>query len=165
MVAGLTQAWTGQPTADLTAGYAALGALEATEAAAVSAALTHLGRLDGQIAKANRNKSLTWDFLTAKPEALGKFTEGVEAEELRRAWTYLDAAAPLLAAIATDDVREELTLGADLARAGLHRAEGKTLSRRERSALIERYQAAWLKRARPGGLDESVAALFGEPTG
>jgi hypothetical protein len=28
--------------------------------------------------------------------------------------------------------------------------------------LIERYQAAWLKRARPGGLDESVGLLFGE---
>jgi hypothetical protein len=94
-----------------------------------------------------------------------KFTEGVAEEELRRSWTYLEEAAPLLAAIATADLREELTLGADLARAGLHRAEGKALSRRERGALIERYQAAWLKRARPGGLDESVAVLFGEPTG
>ena len=162
MVAGLTQAWTGQPSADLSLGYAALGALERAEATAVSAALAHLGRLDGQIAKANRNKSLTWDFLTAKPEALAKFTEGVDAEELGRAWAYLDEAAPLLAAIASDDLREELTLGADLARAGLHRAQGNTLSRRERRSLIERYQAAWLKRARPGGLDESVGLLFGE---
>ena len=31
--------------------------------------LTQLGTLDGRIAKANRNKSLTWDFLTAKPDA------------------------------------------------------------------------------------------------
>jgi len=162
MVAGLTQAWTGQPAVDLSLGYAALGALERAEATAVSAALSHLGRLDGQIAKANRNKSLTWDFLTAKPEALAKFTEGVDAEELGRAWAYLDEAAPLLAAIASDDLREELTLGADLARAGLHRAQGNTLSRRERRSLIERYQAAWLKRARPGGLDESVGLLFGE---
>ena len=162
MVAGLTQAWTGQPAVDLSLGYAALGALERAEATAVSAALAHLGRLDGQIAKANRNKSLTWDFLTAKPEALAKFTEGVDAEELGRAWAYLDEAAPLLAAIASDDLREELTLGADLARAGLHRAQGNTLSRRERRSLIERYQAAWLKRARPGGLDESVGLLFGE---
>jgi hypothetical protein len=30
--------------------------------------------------------------------------------------------------------------------------------------LIERYQAAWLNRARPGGLDESLGALFGAPT-
>jgi hypothetical protein len=162
MVAGLTQAWTGQPSVDLSLGYAALGALERAEATAVSATLAHLGRLDGQIAKANRNKSLTWDFLTAKPEALAKFTEGVDAEELGRAWAYLDEAAPLLAAIASDDLREELTLGADLARAGLHRAQGNTLSRRERRSLIERYQAAWLKRARPGGLDESVGLLFGE---
>jgi hypothetical protein len=165
MVAGLTQAWTGGAAGDLAAGCAALGGLTDADGRAVAAALTHLGHLDGQIAKANRNKSLTWDFLTAMPEAMTKFTEGVAEEELRRSWTYLEEAAPLLAAIATADLREELTLGADLARAGLHRAEGKALSRRERGALIERYQAAWLKRARPGGLDESVAVLFGEPTG
>ena len=163
MVAGLTHAWTGKPTEALAPGYAVLGSLSAEAAPAVAQALTHLGRLDGQIAKAHRNKSLTWDFLTAKPEALTQFTEGVTAEELQRAWTYLDAAAPLLAAITADDIREELTLGADLARAGLHRAEGKTLSQRERGALTERYQAAWLKRARPGGLDESVGTLFGDP--
>jgi len=163
MVAGLTQAWTGKPTADLAPGYASLGSLEASEAAAVSAALSHLGRLDDQIAKANRNKSLTWDFLTAKPEALPKFTEGVTVEELRRSLTHLDAAAPLLTAIRDESLREELTLGADLARAGLYRAEGNTLSRRERASLVERYQTTWLKRARPGGLDESVRLLFGEP--
>ena len=163
MVAGLTHAWTGKPTEALAPGYAVLGSLSAEAATAVAQALTHLGRLDGQIAKAHRNKSLTWDFLTAKPAALTQFTEGVTTEELQRAWTYLDAAAPLLAAITADDIRAELTLGADLARAGLHRAEGKTLSQRERGALTERYQAAWLKRARPGGLDESVGALFGEP--
>ena len=164
MVAGLTQAWTGGAAGDLAAGCAALGGLTDADGRAVAAALTHLGHLDGQIAKANRNKSLTWDFLTAKPEAMTKFTEGVAEEELRRSWTYLEEAAPLLAAIATADLREELTLGADLARAGLHRAEGKALSRRERGALIERYQAAWLNRARPGGLDESLGALFGTPT-
>ena len=163
MVSGLTHAWTGKPTSALAPGYAVLGSLSAEAATAVAEALTHLGRLDGQIAKAHRNKSLTWDFLTAKPEALTQFTEGVTTEELQRAWTYLDAAAPLLAAITADDIRAELTLGADLARAGLHRAEGKTLSQRERGALTERYQAAWLKRARPGGLDESVGLLFGEP--
>ena len=163
MVAGLTHAWTGKPTEALAPGYAVLGSLSAEAATAVAQALTHLGRLDGQIAKAHRNKSLTWDFLTAKPAALTQFTEGVTTEELQRAWTYLDAAAPLLAAITADDIRAELTLGADLARAGLHRAEGKTLSQRERGALTERYQAAWLKRARPGGLDESVGLLFGEP--
>jgi hypothetical protein len=162
MVAGLTQAWTGQPAVDLSLGYAALGALERTEATAVSAVLSHLGRLDGQIAKANRNKSLTWDFLTAKPEVLAKFTEGVAAEELGRAWAYLDGAAPLLAAISDASLREELALGVDLARAGLQRAQGTGLSRRERGSLTERYQAAWLKRARPGGLDESVGLLFGE---
>jgi hypothetical protein len=164
MVAGLTQAWTGGAAGDLASGCAALGGLTDADGRAVAAALTHLGHLDGQIAKANRNKSLTWDFLTAKPEAMTKFTEGVAEEELRRSWTYLEEAAPLLAAIADEPLREELALGADLARAGLQRAQGTSLSRRERGSLTERYQAAWLKRARPGGLDESLGALFGAPT-
>jgi hypothetical protein len=164
MAAGLTQAWTGGPAGDLAAGCAALGGLTDADGRAVAAALTHLGHLDGQIAKANRNKSLTWDFLTAKPEAMAKFTEGVTAEELQGSWAYLDEAAPLVAAIADEPLREELALGADLARAGLQRAQGTSLSRRERGSLTERYQAAWLKRARPGGLDESLGALFGAPT-
>ena len=126
-----------------------------------SAALSHLGRLDGQIAKENRNKSLTWDFLTAKPEALAKFTDGVEPEELHRAWAYLEAGDALLAAIADGTVGEELSLGSHLARAGLQRAAGRALSAREVGSLTERYQAAWLKRARPGGLDESIGLLFG----
>jgi hypothetical protein len=132
---------------------------------AVAAALTHLGRLDGRIAKANRNKSLTWDFLTAKAEALPKFTEGVDGEELRRSWEHLEEGDRLLAEIKDTTLREELTLGSHLARAGLQRAQGITLSRRERATLIERYQAAWLKRARPGGLDESLGLLFGAPPG
>jgi hypothetical protein len=163
MAAGLTQAWTGAAPGELAAACAALGSLTEEDGRAVAAALTHLGRLDGLIAKANRNKSLTWDFLTAKPEALAKFTEGVEPEELRRSWAHLDAAVPLLAAIPDASLREELAVGVDLARAGLQRAQGAGLSRRERGSLTERYQAAWLRRARPGGLDESVGLLFGAP--
>jgi len=163
MAAGLTQAWTGDAAGDWAAGCAALGGLTEEDGRAVAAALTHLGRLDGQIAKANRNKSLTWDFLTAKPEALAKFTEGVDPEELRRSWEYLEQGDRLLAEIKETNLREELTLGSHLARAGLQRAQGITLSRRERATLIERYQAAWLQRARPGGLDESVGLLFGAP--
>jgi len=163
MTAGLTQAWTGGPTGDLAKGCAALGGLTDVDGRTVAAALSHLGRLDGQIAKANRNKSLTWDFLTAQPEALPKFTEGVAPAELRRAWAYLEVGDPLLAAIADEATREELTLGSHLARAGLQRAEGRELSRRETASLTERYQAAWLRRARPGGLAESVGLLFGVP--
>jgi hexosaminidase len=163
MAAGLTQAWTGAAPGELAAACAALGGLTEEDGRAVAAALTHLGRLDGLIAKANRNKSLTWDFLTAKPEAIAKFTEGVEPEELRRSWAHLDAAVPLLAAIPDASLREELAVGVDLARAGLQRAQGAGLSRRERGSLTERYQAAWLRRARPGGLDESVGLLFGAP--
>jgi hypothetical protein len=165
MVAGLTQAWTGRPATDLAPGCAVLGGLTLADGQAVAAALTHLGQLDRRIAKANRNKSLTWDFLTAKAEALPKFTEGVDGEELRRSWEHLEEGDRLLAEIKDTTLREELTLGSHLARAGLQRAQGITLSRRERATLIERYQAAWLKRARPGGLDESLGLLFGAPPG
>ena len=161
MVAGLTQAWTGQPSVDLSLGYAALGALERAEATAVSAALVHLGRLDGQIAKANRNKSLTWDFLTAKPDALAKFTAGVTSAEIAASQAHLAEAEALVAKIGDATIRAELSLGARLAGAGLRRAAGQPVSAEEQMGLKKEYEGVWLRRSRPGGLTESVAGLFG----
>jgi hypothetical protein len=86
---------------------------------------------------------------------------GVGREELERSRAHLDAAAPRLAAIADPTIREELSLGADLALAGLRRAEGGSARPEERETLRERFRTAWLKRARPGGLTESVELLFG----
>ncbi len=161
MAAGLAQAWCGaanQQTDDAAA-CGILGGLDAKDGGAVAAALAHLGRLDGQIAKANRNKSLTWDFLTAAPEALAGFVAGVDAKELAASLAYLEESARLVAAIKDDRVREELAVGLELARAGLGRATGRPLAPTAAAELRSRYEQAWLKRARRGGLAESAAGL------
>lgn len=163
MIAGLSQAWcfAANQKPDGAAGCAILGGLGAADSLAVAAALTQLGTLDGRIAKAHRNKSLTWDFLTAKPEVLPKLTEGVTAEEFAASHAHLDAAEILIAQIADDPVRAELSLGAQLARAGLHRGAGQPISAEAQAKLREEYRIVWLRRSQPGGLSESIGNLFG----
>ena len=159
--AGLAQAWSHATnrTVDAPAACQVLGNLSTTDAQATAAALAHLGRLDNQIAKANRNKSLSWDFLTAQPDALAGFVAGVSAEELNRSLAYLEAGADLVAAIRDDRVRSELSVGLELARAGLLRASGRPLDVPAARALSVRFEQCWLARARRGGLAESVAGL------
>lgn len=163
MAAGLAQAWgfAANAKTDFAAGCAILGGLSATEGKAVADALHQLGTLDGRIAKANRNKSLTWDFLTAKPDALAKFADGVTREEIAASQAHLAEAEVLIAKIADATIREELSLGARLAGAGLRRAAGRPVAAEEQAGLKKEYEVAWLRRSRPGGLPESVAGLFG----
>ena len=163
MAAGLAQAWgyAANAKTDFAAGCAILGGLSVADGQAVAAALTQLGTLDGQIAKANRNKSLTWDFLTAKPDALAKFTEGVSSAEIAASQSHLAEAQALIAKISDTTIRAELSLGARLAGAGLRRADGKAISAEERARLTKDYEAVWLRRSRPGGLTESAGLLFG----
>ena len=129
------------------------------DARAVAAALTHLGQLDNQIAKANRNKSLSWDFLTAQPAALAGFVAGVTPEEITRSLAYLEESAGHVDAIQDNRVRTELSVGLELARAGLRRASGQPLNATAARELRERFEHTWLARARRGGLAESVAGL------
>lgn len=163
MAAGLAQAWgfAANAKTDFAAGCAILGGLSAAEGKVVADALHQLGTLDGRIAKANRNKSLTWDFLTAKPDALAKFTEGVTAEEIAASQAHLTEAETLIAKIADATIRAELSLGARLAGAGLRRAAGRPVTAEEQAALKKEYESVWLRRSRPGGLAESVGLLFG----
>ncbi len=163
MAAGLAQAWgfAANAKTDFAAGCAILGGLSETDGQAVAAALTQLGTLDGRIAKANRNKSLTWDFLTAKPDALAKFTDGVSSAEIAASQSHLAEAQALIAKIGDATIRAELSLGARLAGVGLLRADGKAISAEERARLTKEYEAVWLRRSRPGGLTESAGLLFG----
>jgi hypothetical protein len=126
---------------------------------AVAAALGHLGAVDGKVRHAVRNKSLSWECLTAGAEALADLVRLVAAEEAEAALGWMEEAEPLLRAIDDGAVREELAVGADLAKAGLRRLLGRPTDAAGRAALAERHRRAWLRRARPGGLDESVAAL------
>ena len=163
MAAGLAQAWgfAANAQTDFAAGCAILGGLSAAEGKVVAAALRQLGTLDGQITKANRNKSLTWDFLTAKPDALAKFTDGVTPAEIAASQAHLAEAEALVAQITDATIREELSLGARLAEAGLRRAAGQAISAEEQTRLKKEYETGWLRRSRPGGLAESSAGLFG----
>ena len=161
LAAGLAQAWCfpANQKDDSAAACRILGGVDAIDARAIAAALQHLGRLDQQIAKAQRNKSLTWVFLTASPEALATFTAGVAGAELQASLNYLEESAALVHAIDDDTIREELLVGLELARAGLQRASGQPLDQTSAQLLRTRYEAAWRQRARPGGLAESVAGL------
>ena len=163
MAAGLAQAWgfAANAKTDFAAGCAIIGGLSEVDGQAVAAALTQLGTLDGRIAKANRNKSLTWDFLTAKPDALAKFTDGVSSAEIAASHAHLADAQALIAKIGDATIRMELMLGAHLAGAGLRRAEGKAISVEAQVRLKKEYESVWLRRSRPGGLAESSAGLFG----
>ena len=161
MAAGLAQAWsfTANQEPNTVAACRVLGDLADDDARAVAAALTHLGQLDKQIAKANRNKSLSWDFLTAQPAALAGFVAGVTPEEITRSLAYLEESAGHVDAIQDNRVRTELSVGLELARAGLRRASGQPLNATAARELRERFEHTWLARARRGGLAESVAGL------
>ena len=161
LAAGLAQAWSrvANQTPDASAACRVLGNLPAADAQAAAAALTHLGRLDNQIAKANRNKSLSWDFLTAPPAALAGFVAGVTAEDIAHSLAYLEEGAELVASIRDERVRDELAVGLELARAGLRRAAGQPIAGPAARDLQARFETAWLRRARRGGLAESVAGL------
>ena len=159
MAAGLAQAWsfTANQEPNAVAACRVLGDLADDDARAVAAALTHLGQLDNQIAKANRNKSLSWDFLTAQPAALAGFVAGVTPEEITRSLAYLEESAGHVDAIQDNRVRTELSVGLELARAGLRRASGQPLNATAARELRERFEHTWLARARRGGLADSVA--------
>ena len=163
MAAGLAQAWgfAANAKTDFAAGCAILGGLAPAESKFVADALMQLGTLDSKITKANRNKSLTWDFLTAKPDALAKFTDGVSPAEIAASLAHLTEAEALVAKITDATLREELSLGARLAGAGLRRAAGQPIAAEEQARLKKEYEIVWLRRSRPGGLSESVAGLFG----
>jgi hypothetical protein len=165
MTAGLAMAWrfTANLSPDHARGCSVLGGLDAADGAAAAETLRLMGTLDGLTAKSVRNRSLSWDFLTCAPEALPGHREGVKAEEAEASLAHLDRCRASAAGISDRRVREELTLGVDLAAAGFRRALSRGLPSDERASLLARHREVWLRRCRPGGLDESCALLFGEP--
>ncbi len=163
ITSGLAQAW-GFPAnhkTDFVAGVATLGGLSPIEAAKATAALEHLGRLDGVIKKAFRNKSLSWEFLTSKPAALAIAIADVPAEEMSASIAHAEEGRRLAGLLSDANLRDEIILGADLALAGLQRASGHALGAAERVRLLGEYDRVWAMRSRPGGLGESSQGLFG----
>lgn len=124
------------------------------DAAAVAATLESMGGLDKLVAHAARNRSLSWDLLTAAPGAREALRAKVTPAELAASLARLEEAAGRAARIGDPRARAELALGVDLARAGFIRPDEPG-----RRALAARYRESWLMRARPGGLEESVGLL------
>ena len=162
LASGLAQAWcfAANQKGDYDKACAILGNLNNEDAALTSTVLQHIGRLDCAIQKSIRNKSLTWELLTTPKENLSEVLKDVSPRELNESLDYLEKGRQLAIGINDECVRSEIILGIDCAIAGIRRAQNKPLSNQEREQLVAEYKRVWLKRARIGGLEESLSNLI-----
>ncbi len=162
LASGLAQAWcfAANQKGDFDKACAILGNLNSDDAALTANVLQHIGRLDSTIQKSIRNKSLTWELLTTSQENLPEVLIGISPNELNSSLDHLDKGRQLAEGISDEGVRSEIILGIDCAIAGIRRAQNKPLSSQERDQLITEYKRVWLKRARVGGLEESLSNLI-----
>ena len=153
-------AWCGTANAEPDPVLAVLPFLEdGADAPEVAAALEALGELDGRIPVSIRNKSLSWELLCGDPAARAELGLRLAVPDVVKSLGWLGACADLVRRIGDARVREELLLGTMLAQAGLVTAGQRPPSEDTRRELAERHRRAWLARARPGGLAESLALL------
>jgi hypothetical protein len=162
LASGLAQAWcfAANQKGDFDKACAILGNLNSDDAALTANVLQHIGRLDSLIQKLIRNKSLTWELLTTSRENLPEVLIGISPNELNSSLDHLDKGRQLAEGISDEGVRSEIILGINCASAGIRRAQNKPLSSQERDQLITEYKRVWLKRARVGGLEESLSNLI-----
>ena len=153
-------AWCREANSDPDPVLAVLPFLEdGADAPEVATALEALGELDGRIPVSIRNKSLTWELLCGDPAARAELGLRLAVPDVVKSLGWLAACADLVRKIGDARVREELLLGTMLAQAGLVTAGQRPPSEDTRRELAERHRRAWLARARPGGLAESLALL------
>lgn len=122
---------------------------------------------DALIAKTVRNKSVLWEILFNPRDRRKAALEGVTALELEKVRTHLKALAKRL--VDADPKRErkftkEMISGVNLSLTAVARGIRELTTRDEPALrsfgfLISEYEAAWLLRARKGGLAESVGHL------
>ena len=162
LASGLAQAWcfTANQKGDFDKACAILGHLNNEDATLTATALQHIGRLDAAIQKSIRNKSLTWELLTTSKENLSEILKEISPNELNDSLDLLEKGRQLAEGIGDECVRSEIILGIDCATAGIRRAQNKPLSKQERDQLVAEYKRVWLKRARVGGLEESLSNLI-----
>ncbi len=162
LASGLAQAWcfAANQKGDFDKACAILGNLNNEDATLTATVLQHIGRLDSAIQKSIRNKSLTWELLTTSKENLSEVLKEVSPSELNDSLDLLEKGLQLAKDISDECVRSEIILGIDCATAGIRRAQGKPLDSQERDRLVAEYKRVWLKRARVGGLDESLSNLI-----
>lgn len=162
LASGLAQAWcfAANQKGDFDKACAILGNLNNEDATLTATVLQHIGRLDSAIQKSIRNKSLTWELLTTSKENLSEVLKEVSPSELNDSLDLLEKGRQLAEGISDECVRSEIILGIDCAVAGIRRAQNKPLSKQERDQLVAEYKRVWLKRARVGGLEESLSNLI-----
>ncbi|MBJ7493846.1 MAG: family 20 glycosylhydrolase [Opitutales bacterium] len=162
LASGLAQAWcfAANQKGDFDKACAILGNLNNEDATLTASVLQHLGRLDSAIQKSIRNKSLTWELLTTSPENLSEVLKDISPSELNDSLDLLEKGRQLAEGISDECVRSEIILGIDCAVAGIRRAQNKPLNSQEKEQLVAEYKRVWLKRARVGGLEESLANLI-----
>ncbi len=171
LAAAAGQAWclTANAGVDLAA---AVGRVFLRGDTALAKEILALGQVDGFFPQQIRNKSVLWSLLCDAEETVRGFGE----KGLHAALGEVVAAADRWLRISSEEnpvVVEELRVACALQLMAVRRAElllGKGKSDAEaRSEMAEEmapvlaaYEKAWLRRARPGGLAESVARLRGE---
>ncbi|MSR72337.1 MAG: hypothetical protein CK519_00110 [Opitutia bacterium] len=162
LASGLAQAWcfAANQKGDFDKACAILGNLNNEDATLTASVLQHIGRLDSAIQKSIRNKSLTWELLTTSKESLSEILKEVSLGELNDSLDLLEKGRQLAKGISDECVRSEIILGIDCATAGIRRAQHQPLNSHERDQLIAEYKRVWLKRARVGGLEESLSNLI-----
>ncbi|MEI7603336.1 MAG: glycoside hydrolase family 20 zincin-like fold domain-containing protein, partial [Opitutae bacterium] len=162
LASGLAQAWcfAANQKGDFDKACAILGNLNNEDATLTASVLQHLGRLDSAIQKSIRNKSLTWELLTTSQENLSEVLKDISPSELNDSLDLLEKGRQLAEGISDECVRSEIILGIDCAVAGIRRAQNKPLNSQEKEQLVAEYKRVWLKRARAGGLEESLANLI-----
>ena len=162
LASGLAQAWcfAANQKGDFDKACAILGNLTNEDASLTAQVLQHIGRLDSIIQKSIRNKSLTWELLTTSKENLPEVLKDVSPNELNTSLDYLEKGRQLAEGISDECVKSEIILGIDCATAGIRRAQNKPLNNEEKERLVTEYKRVWLKRARIGGLDESLSNLI-----
>ena len=162
LASGIAQAWcfAANQKGDFDKACAILGNLNNEDATLTASVLQHIGRLDSAIQKSIRNKSLTWELLTTSKENLSEILKEVSPSELNDSLDLLEKGRQLAKGISDECVRSEIILGIDCATAGIRRAQHQPLNSHERDQLIAEYKRVWLKRARVGGLEESLSNLI-----
>ncbi len=132
---------------------------DGSDAPEVAVALEAMGVLDERIPIAIRNKSLSWELLCGDDVARAELGLKLPAPDVIRSLALLEACDEQIRAIGDARVREELGVGTHLAKVALIAAGQRPPPEETRRGLSERYRRAWLARARPGGLAESLSLL------
>jgi len=129
------------------------------DAPAVADALLAIGALDERIPQSIRNKSLAWELLCGEDTARAALGLSLAVPDVLGSLSWLEGCDELIREIGDARVREELGVGTHLAKVALTTAGQCPPPEETRRHLAERYRRAWLARARPGGLAESLSLL------